>query len=71
MIKCKKQKGCIYYWYMILYGISRFILNLFRETTPFIWILPAGNFWALISTILGIALLLISKRKTKAHSKVK
>ena len=49
-----KQKGKLYPWYMILYGVTRFLLNLFRETTPFLWILPAGNFWSLVSLSLGL-----------------
>lgn len=53
-MKQQKKRGVVYPWFMVLYGITRFILNLFRETTPFIWILPAGNFWALISVAIGI-----------------
>lgn len=49
-----KQKGAIYLWYMVLYGISRFILNSFRETEPFVWILPAGHFWSIISIGIGL-----------------
>lgn len=54
MIYKGKQRGTIYCWYMILYGIVRFFLNWMRETSPFIWILPAGNFWALITLGLGL-----------------
>lgn len=54
--------GKIYPYYMISYGVSRFVLNLFRETSPFIWILPAGNFWSLISIAIGVSWLLILKK---------
>lgn len=58
-----KQRGFLYFLYMIIYGVVRFILNFLRDTKPFIWILPAGNFWALISIILGVIILFILKRK--------
>lgn len=60
------QEGSVYPWYMILYGVSRFFLNLLRDTTPFVWILPAGNFWSIVSLILGILALWILKRKSCA-----
>ena len=63
IIRRGRAKGTVYPWYMVLYGVMRFILNLFRETTPFIWILPAGNFWSLVSLVLGGALLLIALRR--------
>ena len=52
---CKgTKKGKVYPVSMIVYGIVRFILNWFRETTPFIWLLPAGNFWSLIAIAAGL-----------------
>ena len=65
-----KDKGNVYFWYMFVYGVIRFILNLFRETTPFILNLPAGNFWALISLIIGGGALIIRHRlhRNKNHS---
>ena len=62
VIKKKNHENQIYAWYMILYGITRFILNILRDTKPFIWIIPAGNFWALISVILGILWLTLYDR---------
>lgn len=53
------NRGRIYPLFMVLYGGSRFILNLCRETTPFVWILPAGNFWSLIAIVIGIVWLMI------------
>ena len=63
MMRKNWGRGRIYAWYMLLYGVSRFALNLLRETTPFIWILPAGNFWALISSVIGLAIILAGARK--------
>lgn len=69
MIHRDKRKGTIYIWYMIIYGITRFVLNWFRATSPFIWVLPAGNFWALISLLVGLALLLVyNHRENKRES---
>ena len=61
MIYKGKNRGTIYIWYMIIYGFVRFVLNWFRATKPYIWILPAGNFWALISFVLGLILLFAYK----------
>lgn len=66
MIQEGRNHGKVYFWYMILYGCARFILNLFRETIPFVWILPAGNFWSIISIIIGlISMLFIKKMNTQ------
>ena len=59
----KKHRGQLYGHYLILYGVTRFILNWFRYgLTPFVWILPAGNFWSLVAIALGLVWLLLSRR---------
>lgn len=63
LIRKGKYAYQIYAWYMVGYGITRFGLNLLRETEPFVWILPAGNFWALISSVIGVIWIVICKRK--------
>lgn len=70
IVLIRKQfiRDTAYPWYMILYGLTRFILNLFRETTPFIWILPAGNFWSIISILIGAVWIMISKKKNIKES---
>ena len=69
MVK-KKNRGVIYPMYMLLYGFTRFILNLLRETEPFIWILPAGNFWSIISMISGIVWMSVyEERHTKSRKR--
>lgn len=60
----RKNQGAIYPWYMVIYGASRFFLNVFREA----WVtkqmlLPFGNIWSLVAIGVGIAWLLIQKRK--------
>ena len=63
LIRRGRCRGQVYAWYMILYGGGRFILNLLRETEPFIWILPAGNFWSLISVAIGAIWLLLKRQR--------
>ena len=56
------NRGRIYGYYLVIYGIARFILNWFRYgVAPFVWILPAGNFWSLIAIALGTLWLTITK----------
>lgn len=59
-----QNRGRIYPWYMVLYGIARFVLNLFRKT-GFVKALhmPFGNFWALISIVVGVLWLIIVRMK--------
>lgn len=47
-------QGRIYPIYMLLYGITRFILNLLRDTKPFLLGLPAGNFWSLVAIVIAL-----------------
>ena len=60
-----KNRGTIYPWYLISYGISRFILNFFREE----WALydggipPLGTVWSVVAVIVGIAWLHNSRKK--------
>lgn len=58
------RQGQLYSWYLILYGATRFPLNLFRYgVAPFVWILPAGNFWSLIAIAGGTTWLRLVRRK--------
>lgn len=64
-----KYQGKIYPLFMIIYGGTRFLWNLFRQTEPFIWIMPAGNLWALVSIAIGLVwLLILRKKEAKAIS---
>lgn len=60
-----KHKGSLYPWYMLIYGISRFVLNFFREDTgSFLLGMAPGTFWSVCSTVLGlVALIWIRGRK--------
>lgn len=61
------NRGRIYGHYLIIYGVSRFILNWFRYgVKPFVWILPVGNFWSLVAISIGFVwLIVVSKGKRK------
>lgn len=50
----KKNTGCIYSLYMIIYGASRLILNTFRaDQTSFLLGMPPGHIWSILSVLLG------------------
>lgn len=67
-----KYRGRIYPITLILYGSTRFILNLFRDdwgraeqmNLP----LPIGNFWSLAAVIIGVTWLIIEK-KARGHKR--
>jgi prolipoprotein diacylglyceryltransferase len=61
-----KYKGLLYPIYMISYGIVRFIINWFREgVTPFVWVLPAGNFWSLIAIAVNVLWIIVVIKNRK------
>ena len=65
----KDRKVQLYPWYMILYGVCRFILQGFRYggTDPWMLGLSQGHFWSLIAVAIGtVWLLLCRSRKTAA-----
>jgi len=63
------HRGRLYGHYLILYGVTRFILNWFRYgLTPFVWILPAGNFWSIIAVIAGLIWLTVAAHRQSSPS---
>lgn len=70
LMRNAKYRGKIYPVFMVSYGAVRFVLNLCRATTPFIWILPAGNFWSLIAIVIGVVWLRILKVRTGERTRV-
>lgn len=63
IIRSGKQRGYVYAWFLFLYGASRLVLNLFRDTEPFVLGMSAGCFWSIISLVVG-GCVLVYKRKT-------
>ncbi len=54
LINKRKMKNNIYPLFFIVYGTTRLILNFFRNVKEnFIWIIPAGHFWSIISILIG------------------
>ena len=62
----KDRKVQLYPWYMILYGVCRFILQGFRYggTDPWVLGLSQGHLWSLVSMAIGTVWLLLSRRRT-------
>ena len=55
-----RYRGILYPIYLICYGTIRFMINWFRDgAEPFVWILPAGNFWSVIAVLLGLVWIVI------------
>ena len=66
IIQSEEHHKYVYAWFLLLYGCTRFFLNLLRDTVPFALGMSAGCFWSLISCMIGGCVLLYSFRiKTK------
>lgn len=63
LISEKKNRGRILAWFLVLYGATRFVLNLTRETTPFLFGLAAGNVWSVVAVLEGILLFIFLRPK--------
>lgn len=60
----RNHVGRIYPIYMVTYGITRFVLNLFRANqSVFLLGMAPGNFWSIISIMIGLAWLLFCRKK--------
>lgn len=60
--KKKSNHGKIFPLFLILYGMSRFVLDFFRgETTPYVFGLSAGSFWSACAFIIGLIWLCIAR----------
>lgn len=68
LIRKRKWSRNIYPIYLILYGITRFGLNWFRDTEAFIAGLPAGNFWSLVAIGTGGIWLSAGTRRRKVQT---
>ena len=65
----ERNRGLIFPYYMVIYGISRFVLNIFRDvwvTTDMI--IPYGNIWSIVSIIIGVVAIVVINRKAKKQS---
>lgn len=67
----KNRDAQLYPWYMILYGACRAVLQCFRYggTNPWVLGLSPGHLWSLLSVIIGIAWLVLTKKKENLDKK--
>ena len=67
----KDQQRQLYPWYMILYGVFRFLINGFRYGGTDSWLLglSQGHFWSLVSVVVGLVWLLTTEKKFVRSSK--
>ena len=67
LVRKGKHRGGIYPAFMILYGVTRFVLNFFRwDQAPFAFGLAAGTFWSLCAVVIG-GLWLVLHRVNTTH----
>lgn len=59
IIKKRKFQGKVYLLYMTLYGLGRFILNQYRDATPWILNMASGTFWSILAFLFGSLMLYI------------
>lgn len=72
MVCRKKNQGKVYAWYLLIYGITRFILNWFRSGNyPLLLCLPSGNIWSLLAIFIGFLWLTDRKLTIVKKSPVK
>lgn len=63
-----RHRNTLYCHYLIMYGVTRFVWNFFRDNlSPFVGILPPGHFWSVVSTVIGLLLLLLVNIKEKRN----
>ncbi|MBR4768655.1 MAG: prolipoprotein diacylglyceryl transferase, partial [Lachnospiraceae bacterium] len=59
----------LYPVFLVVYGVTRFGLNWLRETSPFLFGLPAGHIWSIVSVLIGAIWILIAVAVRKKHGK--
>ena len=60
-----KHRTMVYPILMVLYGITRFCLNLLRQVHGWLGPIPAGNVWSLLAIIIGCIVLDVNKKARK------
>ena len=70
LVSTQKHRGRILPCFLILYGFSRFGLNLMRDTVPALFGLAVGNIWSIVSIVSGVILLICINIK-QSHTKTK
>lgn len=68
----KRFDGLCYPIYMLSYGVFRFIVEWFRESTHLFGVIHISHIWSLLSAVIGLVFILILRRgksKKKARKK--
>lgn len=65
MGKRKIQQGCLYPWYMVMYGGTRFIFEFFRDNEKLFYNISELSLHALASFIIGVVTIFIINAKRK------
>ena len=59
----------LYGVFFLVYGFLRLILNFFRGgIEPFVWILPAGHLWSIVSILIGVCWICINLLKKDVNN---
>ncbi|MGI5822415.1 MAG: prolipoprotein diacylglyceryl transferase [Dethiobacteria bacterium] len=61
--KFKTLPGFIFAWFLIFYGIYRFVVEFFRVSLPTVWFLTPAQAAALVFILAGGAMLLVQQRQ--------
>ena len=63
MLRKRKWRGTLCAYFFVLYGSTRFILNFFRATRPWFGPFASGTIWSVVAVVIGIAWILLYRRK--------
>lgn len=67
----RTNQGAIYGWYLLLYGAIRLILTFFRwDQSAWLWSLPAGAVWSIVSIIIGAIWLFLTYKKNTSGGRL-
>lgn len=64
-----KTNGYIYPTYLVFYGIFRFIIEFFRESSNIVGVLHFGHFWSLLSLLVGASFLILFRKRGEKYEK--
>lgn len=57
--------------FFIIYGGTRFILNCLRgDLSAFVWFLPAGHFWSIVATVIGLMWLVLEQKDNDSANEI-
>lgn len=65
----KRFDGMVYPIYMLSYGVFRFIIEWFRESTHLFGVFHISHFWSILSAVIGLIFILILRKKNNPAKK--